>query len=98
MTIATETRLIPLNYSNITLVPSVEGVYELANSSQQIIYIGRSDNLQRRLNEHLNTTDPCIKSAAYFRFEKTYRSEQRERELIDHFRRLNGRLPRCNNY
>ena len=77
-------------------VPVTEGVYELADNSHSIIYIGRSNNLKRRLNEHLNTNDPCISAASYFKYEQTWRSEEREQELLDEYRRIYGRLPRCN--
>ena len=66
---------------NLVSVPKSEGVYQLFDSGQNLIYIGRSDDLNRRLNEHLSTTDPCIKSAAYFAYEVTPRSAQRETEM-----------------
>ncbi len=77
-------------------VPESEGVYELADYSKAVIYIGRSNNLKRRLNEHLNTSDPCLRSVQYFCYEKTWNSEQREQELLEEYRRIHGRLPKCN--
>lgn len=85
-----------LNLNNLQQVPAQEGVYELANGSYSIIYIGRSDDLNRRLREHLNTADPCLKAAAFFRFEVTWRSEAREQELLTEYIRLYGMLPPCN--
>ena len=85
-----------LNSGNIQNVPVREGVYELSDTNKTIIYIGRSDNLQDRLHQHLNTTDPCIVNAKYFRYEVTWNSENRETELLEEFKRRNGRLPRCN--
>ena len=81
---------------DIQYVPEKEGVYELADNSQSIIYIGRSNNLRRRLSEHLNSDDHCLRNARYFRYEQTWRSEERERELLNEYRRIHGRLPRCN--
>ena len=43
------TTLVPLTSQQIQSVPEREGVYELADYSRSLIYIGRSDNLQRRL-------------------------------------------------
>jgi len=80
----------------VNSVPEREGVYQLFDSSRSLIYIGRSDNIRRRLSEHLNTSDTCIKSTAYFTYEVTARSVQREQELIEEYRRLHGRYPRCN--
>lgn len=80
----------------VNSVPESEGVYQLFDSGKSLIYIGRSDNLRRRLTEHLNTTDTCIKSAAYFTYEVTWRSTQREQELLEQYKRLHGRYPRCN--
>ncbi len=85
-----------LTLIEIQRVPEVEGVYELADSSRLIIYIGRSVNLQKRLNEHLLTTDTCLKLASYFQYEQTLSSEAREREMLEDYRRIHGRLPRCN--
>ncbi len=85
-----------LNTGNVQLVPAQEGIYELANGSYSIIYIGRSDDLSRRLRDHMNTSDPCLKAAAFFRFEVTSRSEERERELLDEYYRQYGQFPRCN--
>ena len=81
---------------NLASVPKSEGVYQLFDSGKNLIYIGRSDDLNRRLNEHLNTTDPCIKSAAYFTYEVTSRSAQRETEMLEEYKRIHGRYPRCN--
>jgi DNA polymerase-3 subunit epsilon len=81
---------------NVNSIPESEGVYELFDTGSNLIYIGRSDNLRRRLTEHLNTSDTCIKSAAYFTFEVTWRSAAREQELLEEYKRIHGRYPRCN--
>jgi predicted GIY-YIG superfamily endonuclease len=73
-------------------------VYEFANGSGDVVYIGSSNDLKRRLKEHLgeNTTS-CIKqNAKQYRLEYTSYFATRERELIDEFIRTYGRLPRCN--
>jgi predicted GIY-YIG superfamily endonuclease len=74
------------------------GVYQFANASGDVVYMGCSSDLKRRLKEHLgeNTTS-CIKqNAKQYRLEYTSYYVTRERELIDEFIRSYGRLPRCN--
>ena len=80
----------------VSSVPQSEGVYQLFDSGKNPIYIGRSDDLRRRLTEHLNTSDTCIKSASYFTYEVSSRSISREQELLEEYKRNHGRLPRCN--
>ncbi len=80
----------------VASVPKQEGVYELANFSRSTIYIGRSDDLNRRLQGSLNTTDPCRRRATYFRYELTSQSEQRERELLEEYFQQHERYPPCN--
>ena len=81
---------------NINYVPEIEGVYILSDNIKNIIYIGRSGNLQERLYQHLNTSDCCIRDAKYFKYETTWNSVAREKELLEEFKRRYGRLPRCN--
>ncbi len=80
----------------VSSVPESEGVYELFDTGKNLIYIGRSDNLRRRLTEHLNTSDACIKSASYFTYEVTSRSISREQELLAEYKRIHGKYPPCN--
>lgn len=86
----------PLGVDTLRYVPQSEGVYELADISQSAIYIGRSDDLSRRLHEHLSTTDSCIQLAQFFRYELTQQSVARERQLLEEYRHRYGRYPRCN--
>ena len=45
------------------VVPEKEGIYQLSNHSEGVFYVGQSDNLQRRLLEHLSDKEEntCIK-------------------------------------
>lgn len=74
------------------------GVYEFADTAGEIVYIGSSNQLKRRLKEHLgeNTTSCIKRNAAKYRIEYTASYITRERELIASFRLVNGKLPRCN--
>ena len=39
---------------------AVPGVYVIANASGQVIYVGQTDNLQRRMAEHRADTTHCM--------------------------------------
>jgi excinuclease UvrABC nuclease subunit len=80
----------------VASVPKQEGVYELANLSRSTIYIGRSDDLNRRIREHINDDDSCWRRAAYVRYEVTSRSEQRLGELLEEYYQQHQRYPPCN--
>ena len=73
------------------------GVYELGNSSKNVVYIGSTNAIKRRLLEHLGGSDPCINThAKYYRvdYRPDYATEERRR--YDAFVIANGRPPRCN--
>jgi hypothetical protein len=74
------------------------GVYEFANSADQIIYIGSSGQIRSRLKQHLGEdAKGCIKAnAAKYRID--YRSDYAAEELrlYDEFVRQNRTSPKCN--
>lgn len=51
--------ILPWQATNIALAPSRPGVYVLRTATEigSIIYIGSTDNLERRLNEHFLSGD-----------------------------------------
>jgi len=71
---------------DINIAPNSEGVYLLSETSLEsgIIYVGRSDDLRKRLSEHPDPENPCLekKSINYFAYEVTNNSESREEDLI----------------
>lgn len=73
------------------------GVYEFGDANEVVIYIGSSNNVKRRLGEHLGETDSCIKrNASKYRIEYTSDYKAREKELYDAYVKANGKAPRCN--
>lgn len=74
------------------------GVYQFANSSDTVIYIGSSGDVKTRLQQHLSDdAKSCIKkNVAKYRID--YRSDYRaeEKRLYDAFVRANGKAPQCN--
>lgn len=73
-------------------------VYEFANSAGTIVYIGSTNELKRRLTEHLGEgATSCIKkNAARYRYDYTSNYAKLEQQLYDEFVRLNGKQPTCN--
>ena len=73
------------------------GVYEFGNAAGEVIYIGGSVNICRRLREHwVASSDSCVKShATQYRVE--YRSDYlaRERELYDLYVKRYSKPPLC---
>ena len=74
------------------------GVYELGNAAQQVTYIGSSNQVKRRLREHLAAPPhSCIgTNSSYYRVEYTVDYKRRERELYDQYVLQHGRSPACN--
>ena len=74
------------------------GVYELGDASKNVVYIGSSNEVRRRLREHLAAhAQSCIGNRTkFYRIEYTQNYVQRERELYDSHVRLHGQRPICN--
>jgi predicted GIY-YIG superfamily endonuclease len=74
------------------------GVYELGNAAEIVVYVGSSNELKRRLKEHLNEAGyTCIKqNANRYRIEYTANYKKRELELYDAHVAAHGRAPQCN--
>ena len=73
------------------------GVYELGNAAGEVIYIGSSTNICRRLREHwIDSTSSCVKrNATQYRVE--YRADYlaRERELYEGHVKIHSKPPIC---
>ena len=90
----------PYTDNNVNLyAPASEGVYELIYKKSEkyyVFYVGQSDDLQRRLNEHLSYSEPneCIKRYlqnfnCFFRFIEITLQPERDRveeEEIEKYR------------
>ena len=75
------------------------GVYELGDDTGTVVYIGSSEEVKKRLEEHLREPDSsCIRrNATQYRVEYTHEYETRERELYRLHVATFGKPPRCNN-
>ena len=71
----------------LRVAPIGEGVYGIFQSSGACVYVGRADNIEQRLLQHVRGDSdqaPCINrnSPSYFQFESTSDSYSRESSLI----------------
>ncbi len=75
------------------------GVYELGNATGTVVYIGSSEDVQRRLLDHAKAgSTTCIaRHATQYRVEYTANDPAaRARELYDEHVRTFGAPPACN--
>jgi predicted molibdopterin-dependent oxidoreductase YjgC len=82
-----------LNEENINKTPDVSGVYQLIDEKHEVLFIKGTDNLQRDLQEKLNSSG----NARFFRYEEHGMYSMRENELLAGFLNKNGKLPEVNN-
>lgn len=85
------------NEDQVKRIPEKEGIYRLSNA-EGVFYVGQSDNLQRRLLEHLpgKEENKCIKeklkNQVYFRFALLESEKDRlyaESFMYNHFKKQN---------
>jgi len=82
----------------IAFEKDLPGVYELGDADGTVVYIGSSNELRRRLQEHLDE-DPrsCIQQRVHqYRVEYTTEYHARERDLYHACVVVHGRAPICN--
>jgi len=75
--------------------PRVAGVYRLFKD-KELVRIGESDNLERRLKEHSNTYKDEIDEYDFAEIEDANTRKSEERRLLEEFRDTYGRLPKLN--
>ena len=83
-------------------VPQVAGCYILATSSGDILYIGQTKDLYKRIRDHLNDpqkTDPTPEGTAshfcYFECPEE-KLQELESSWVDLFKAIHGKLPILN--
>jgi excinuclease UvrABC nuclease subunit len=88
--------ILPWQALNITSAPSKPGVYVLRTATEisSIVYIGSSDNLERRLNEHFLTGDiPGVLFFDWYETNTLDEARQLERQwIIQYSPRYNERI------
>jgi len=84
------------------LLPKQAGCYVITTYYDEILYIGLSDNLFNRFQQHLNNpakTNPTeIGKAVWFHYiiYNSLQLERLERTWLNQYESLNGRLPLLN--
>jgi len=90
----------PFTQNNVDKSPTSHGVYALYDEIVTI-YIGKGNGIngiRARLQAHKRGDEgACTKGASHYRREVCNNPIARERELIQGYIRINGKLPRCNN-
>ena len=81
--------------------PLSHGIYSLYEASGNLIYVGRAAGdgvtiYSSLINHLMGNEGRCTQQAAFFSFEATERATTREVEVLEDYKRRNGRLPRCN--
>ncbi len=73
------------------------GVYELADESRCVVYIGMSSrDVPARLRQHLSRPGQVRDQAMYWRYEYSRVPQAREAELLAEYRAAHGALPPLN--
>jgi formate hydrogenlyase subunit 6/NADH:ubiquinone oxidoreductase subunit I len=82
-----------LTEENIKKVPEINGVYQLLDEKQLIIYIRGADNIRRDLDEKWK----AVENARFFRYEEHGMYTMRENEMLEKYLKKYGKLPEVNN-
>ena len=78
--------------SIVATVPETEGVYQLLDENNEVIYVKGTMNLRKELQDQLTTNY----EAKRFIYEEARMFTARESELLQQFLKKNGRLPKQN--
>lgn len=85
--------------NNIDKAPNKDGVYVLSRYGETT-YVGKAtggDGLQGRLEAHKRgDTGRGIKSSTSFQVEKCKDAPKREKQLLEQYKKIHGKLPRYN--
>jgi hypothetical protein len=76
---------------------AMPGVYEIADGSKAVIYIGQSArDVPNRLRQHL-ASNPCIRErGCFWRYSYSRIPQAEEAELLARYRVTHGEMPPCN--
>lgn len=85
----------PMSNTGINNAPERPGVYQL-NANSETLYFGQSNNLRRRLLEHLNSNDQCISRTTKFAYQETNNPEDLEDRILKKYKDTYGGTPLCN--
>jgi len=81
-------------------VKAIPGVYVLYNRNKDVLYIGKSNNLEETFTKYVDTEfegDECKQKTQSYQREFTDNPNERQIQLIEEFKKISGKLPACNN-
>ena len=85
---------------NVDNSPDEAGVYALFDGDELIYYgraMGTSETIRSRLQSHYaGRSSPCTQRATHYMRMPTSSPSTSERQLLEEFKRIHGKLPRCN--
>lgn len=93
---------VPFRLSETVRVPEMSGCYVLANVDEDVLYIGRSGNMNQRMDQHLNdprmTEETPLGLAVWFYCGSVplNQIEAFEESLLFQYKAVEGRLPPLN--
>jgi len=77
---------------NVAAVPEVEGIYQLLDEKENVIYIKGTMNLHKEIVEQLETNE----NAHYFMYEQDEMFTKKESELLQQYITEHGEMPEGN--
>jgi hypothetical protein len=83
---------IELTPEKVSQIPEVEGIYELLDEQENIIYIKGAMNLRRELDEQME----LYAKARYFIYEEEPMYTKRESQLLQQYIATHGQMPEGN--
>ncbi len=77
---------------NVAAVPEVEGLFQLLDENEKVIYIKGTMNLHKEIEEQLETNE----NARYFMYEQDEMFTKKESELLQQYIAEHGEMPEGN--
>ncbi|MFH1597997.1 MAG: hypothetical protein ABIB97_02915 [Patescibacteria group bacterium] len=92
-----EESFIAFDKKNISKVPHVAGIIELANLEREVIYIDSSPDINKKLFELIDSYDPCLDNAKFYRIEINPGVDQGLLKAFQRYKEAHeNHIPRCN--
>jgi len=83
---------VEFNQENVAAVPEKEGVYQLLDKQENIIFIKGAMNLKQELTDQLELNQ----EAKYFMIIEDQMFSKRESEMLQHYIFEHGKMPKIN--
>ena len=80
-----------------SMAPEDFGVYTLFDCNYNAVYFGKAEKqtLRKRLIQHIESCDECMKSACFFSVEIVNNPGKLVQKKLKEFESINGKLPEC---